>query len=143
MAKNRDRVTPYFDLFDRLDDKEIARLANVSPELVSEIRDLVEAIYDPLREFENMLKQLDNRQVAKLFGMPESAAQIWRLARAPSTLSVEARNEPGALDPIMGAAHDDDDDDLLIVLDEAATPGDGTGDGTDDDDEDDVDWGDL
>lgn len=124
MAKERDRVTPYFDLFDRLGNADLARLAGVKESLVAEIREIVEAIYDPLREYENLLEQLDDRQVSKLFGMPESAARIWRLARAPKTLSAAERTAPGVLDPIMGDSGDDDDDgdddDLLIVVDDPA-----------------------
>ena len=142
MPKPRDRVTPFFDLFDRLGDEEIARLASVQAALVNEVRTVVEAIYDPLREYEKLLTQLDDRQIAKLFGMPESAARIWRLARAPASVSVAERAATGVLDPILGDADDDDDDDdLLIVVDEPPITEPPVG--GDDDDDDDVDWGDI
>ncbi len=136
MSKARDRLTPYFDLFDRLGDEELARLADVKIAMVTEVRSLVVDIYDPLREYEKLLEQLDDRQISKLFGMPEEAARIWRLARAPETLSAEARRAAGVLDPIMGA-DEDDDDDLLIVVDEpaASQPPEG--------DDEDMDWSDF
>jgi hypothetical protein len=114
VAKTRDKLIPYFDLFDRLDDSEISRIAQVDKQVVSEVRTVVESIYDPLRKYENLLETLDDAQLCKLFGFPKSAAAIWRHCRAPGTLAPDQRQASGLLDEMMG----EDDDDLLIVVDE-------------------------
>ena len=124
MPGPRDNLTPYFDLFDRLGDEEIGRLAGVPPQLVGDVREVVESIYDPLREYEHLLTSLDDGQLGKLFGMPLSAARIWRLSRAPKTLSDDERRARGVLDEIMG--EEEDDDDLFIEVEppESEPPGD-------------------
>lgn len=114
MAKTRDKLIPYFDLFDRLDDSEISRIAQVDVQVVSEVRTVIESIYDPLRNYEKLLDTLDDAQLCKLFGFPKSAAAIWRHCRAPGTLRPEQRHGTGLLDEMMG----EEDDDLLIVVDE-------------------------
>jgi len=114
VANTRDKLTPYFDLFDRLDDEEIGRIAAVPAELVAEVRTVIESIYDPLREYEKLMETLDDGQLCKLFGFPDSAAAIWRHCRAPNTLKKGERKTEGLLDDIMG-----EEDDLLIIVDDA------------------------
>jgi len=139
MAGPRENLTPYFDLFDRLGDEDLGRLAGVRPQLVAEVRSVVESIYEPLREYEHLLTTLDDKQLGKLFGMPLSAARIWRLCRAPKSLSDDERRARGVLDEIMGEDEEEDDDDLFIAVEpvESEAPSDvAVNDGDDD-------WSDL
>lgn len=113
MANTRDKLTPYFDLFDRLDDEELGRISGVPAEIVGEVRIVIESIYDPLREYEKLMETLDNAQLCKLFGIPQSAAAIWRHCRAAHTLKDGQRQTEGLLDTMMG-----EEDDVMITLDE-------------------------
>ena len=132
MSKTRDKLIPYLDLFDRLDDEEIGRISGVEKSLVGEVRSVIESIYDPLREYENLLDTLDDAQLCKLFGFPKSAASIWRHCRAPKTLKEGERSVEGLFDEMMG-----EEDDVVIVLDDDPPEVDGPPEISLDD------WGDL
>jgi hypothetical protein len=120
VANTRDKLIPYFDLFDRLDDEQLSRVSGVPAHIVDEVRTVVESIYDPLREYEKLMETLDDGQLCKLFGFPRSAAAIWRHCRAAHTLKERERNAEGLLDEMMG-----EEDDLLIVVDEVEDDQDG------------------
>jgi hypothetical protein len=110
----RDRVTPYFDLFDRLDDQEIARLAKVEPSVVTEIRPILDSIVQPLGDYDHLLDSLGDSKLSRAFGLPDTAVRIWRLCRAPHTLTAAERNAEGALDEIMGPA----DSDIMLIIED-------------------------
>ena len=46
--------------------------------------------------------------------MPDTAVRIWRLCRAPHTLTAAERSAAGALDDIMGPA----DSDIMLIIED-------------------------
>ena len=110
----RERVTPYFDLFGRLDDQELGRLANVDPSVIAEIRPILDSIVQPLSEYDHLLDSLGDSKLSRAFGLPDTAVRIWRLCRAPHTLTAGERTAPGALDDILGPAESD----IMLIIEE-------------------------
>ena len=59
------RLVPYLDLFERLEDRELARLANVPERTVLRMRDQVKSVRRKLHPYVGLLDRLDDLQLAR------------------------------------------------------------------------------
>lgn len=90
-------LVPYLDLFCRLDDDELARLAHVETDVVSELRAQVIAIDEGLGQYADLLPRLSDGELVRLTGATAKTVRFWRLCqpRSIDTLRDEANGQPG------------------------------------------------
>ncbi len=72
------RLTPYLDLFGRLDDEELARLAAVDVASVAGIRAQVLEVSARMAQWADLLTRLDDEQLARLTGTTLGTIRFWR-----------------------------------------------------------------
>lgn len=154
------RLVPYLDLFDKLGDVEISRLAAVPLEIVARMRVQVLDVQQQLARWRDLLPRLSDAELSRLTNVSEKTVRFWRLTR-PSTeplpevlaasesgvgmavptqmqgdhtpvAGVPAATTTGPHTPVPAAEGDDDDDlELGIVLeDEDEENGGGAGGGS-------------
>jgi hypothetical protein len=101
------RLVPYLDLFVRLDDRELARLAGVEPGHAAVLRKQVTEICEGLAAYVDLLPRLDDEQLARLTGAQVKTIRFWRLCqprtrRAAATKPrVEPAPRPAAATPTV------------------------------------------
>src|SRR5688572_21596989 len=101
-------LVPYLDLFCRLDDNELARLAQADVSVVAELRAQVVAIDVGLSAYTDLLPRLADEELVRLTGATPKTIRFWRLcqprvphvpegaavARAAKTISWTNTEEP-------------------------------------------------
>jgi hypothetical protein len=83
-------LVPYLDLFARLDDAEMARLARVERAIVADLRRQVDEIDRALVKYVDLLPRLSDGELTRLTGASAKTIRFWRLCNA------RAWAEPGA-----------------------------------------------
>jgi hypothetical protein len=79
-------LVPYLDLFWRLDDAELGRLAGVEAEVVAGLRKQVFEVDRALERYVDLLPRLSDDELVRLTGATEKTIRFWRLCqpRTPS-----------------------------------------------------------
>lgn len=86
------RLVPYLDLFGRLSDEELARLASVPTSAASNLRRQVIQVDRALERFADLLPRLSDAEMVRLTGATAKTVRFWRLCQ-----------------PRVPVAHDKDD----------------------------------
>jgi hypothetical protein len=92
-------LVPYLDLFGRLHDEELARLAGVAQEVVTELRKQVLAVKRGLAPYIDLLPRLSDDELARLTGASAKTVRFWRLCRPKADEDLgpaESRTRPAA-----------------------------------------------
>ncbi len=75
------KLVPYLDLFCRLDDDELARLAGVEADVCSSLRAQVDAINNGLAAYTDLLSRLSDVELVRLTGASDRTIRFWRLCQ--------------------------------------------------------------
>jgi hypothetical protein len=94
------RLVPYLDLFCRLGDDELARLARVPRSTVESLRQQIEEVNRALGRYSDLLPRLSDEELVRLTGATAKTVRFWRLSQ-PRHLQGEGpgrarRREPAA-----------------------------------------------
>jgi hypothetical protein len=81
------RLVPYLDLFVRLGDEELSRLAGVEVELVAALRNQVIAIEASLAPYGDLLPRLGDEELVRLTGATPKTIRFWRLCQPRTPLA--------------------------------------------------------
>ena len=74
-------LVPYLDLFDRLDDTEMARLGGVELDVVVSLRSQVDAVSEGLAAYADLLPRLGDSELVRLTGASDRTIRFWRLCQ--------------------------------------------------------------
>jgi hypothetical protein len=74
-------LVPYLDLFSRLDDEELGRLAAVAAEVVCGLRKQVTEVERALARYTDLLPRLTDAELVRLTGATEKTIRFWRLCQ--------------------------------------------------------------
>jgi hypothetical protein len=80
-ANPMNRLVPYLDLFCRLEDEELARLAGVAEEVCATLRKQVVAIDRGLARYVDLLSRLTDGELVRLTGATAKTIRFWRLCQ--------------------------------------------------------------
>lgn len=99
------RLVPYLDLFMRLDDAELSRLAGVDADLVATLRRQVVEIGEGLAQYIDLLPRLSDEELVRLTGASAKTVRFWRLCQprtspARTTDPLAARAEISSITPM-------------------------------------------
>jgi len=98
------RLVPYLDLFMRLDDAELSRLAGVDAELVGSLRRQVVEIGDGLAQYLDLLPRLGDEELVRLTGASAKTVRFWRLCQPKHSTAraaeVASRAEISSITPM-------------------------------------------
>jgi hypothetical protein len=86
-------LVPYLDLFGRLNDGELARLACIEERVVTELRKQVEEIDRALERYVDLLPRLTDGELNRLTGASGKTIRFWRLCHSRPAA------EPGSTRP--------------------------------------------
>lgn len=107
-ANPMNKLVPYLDLFCRLGDEELGRLAGVEPEICASLRTQVDAINAGLAAYVDLLPRLSDAELCRLTGASDRTIRFWRLcqpragiapapkAEAPAGVPAESQRVPTA-----------------------------------------------
>jgi hypothetical protein len=86
-ANPMNRLVPYLDLYARLSDEELARLAGVPASVASNLRRQVVQVDRALARFTDLLPRLTDAELVRLTGATPKTIRFWRLCqpRLPMT----------------------------------------------------------
>lgn len=124
------RLVPYLDLFMRLDDAELSRLAGVEADMVATLRRQVVEISEGLAQYHDLLPRLADEELIRLTGASAKTVRFWRLCqpRLPASRSaasraadVASRAEISAITPIPRSAPTPEREPPAPARDEAPT----------------------
>lgn len=93
------RLVPYLDLFSRLDDQELGRLAGVHSEMAAALRRQVDDVQRSLGGYVDLLPRLSDAELVRLTGASPKTIRFWRLCQ-PRT---------------AGAARDETESDAVVA----------------------------
>lgn len=79
------RLVPYLDLFGRLSDSELSRLAGVPGETVAQLRKQVVAVNQALARYADLLPRLSDGELVRLTGASAKTIRFWRLCQPRAT----------------------------------------------------------
>lgn len=94
------RLVPYLDLFTRLGDGELARLAGVDEEVCATLRAQVVTITEGLAAYADLLPRLSDRELVRLTGATDKTIRFWRLCQPRDGSKANAR--PNVAQPAPG-----------------------------------------
>lgn len=80
-ANPMNHLVPYLDLFSRLDDEELSRLACIETEVVIALRKQVIAIDRGLAAYVDLLPRLTDTELVRLTGATPKTIRFWRLCQ--------------------------------------------------------------
>ncbi|WP_052557200.1 hypothetical protein [Enhygromyxa salina] len=89
------RLVPYLDLFSRLSDDELARLARVPITAAESLRQQIEEVNRALSRFADLLPRLSDDELARLTGATVKTLRFWRLSQ-PRHLQGDSRRRSPA-----------------------------------------------
>jgi hypothetical protein len=92
-ANPMNRLVPYLDLFSRLSDVELARLAVVGPEIVAQLRKQVVQVERALHRYLDLLPRLGDDELVRLTGASNKTIRFWRLCRPRGAASGQGEGE--------------------------------------------------
>lgn len=95
-ANPMNKLVPYLDLFDRLDDDEMARLAGVEAEVSAGLRSQVDAINEGLAAYVDLLPRLTDAELVRLTGASDRTIRFWRLCQPRGAATPAGATYPGA-----------------------------------------------
>jgi pantothenate kinase-related protein Tda10 len=75
------RLVPYLDLFSRLSDEELARLARTPLSAAESLRLQIEEVNRALGRFADLLPRLSDEELARLTGGTVKTIRFWRLTQ--------------------------------------------------------------
>lgn len=94
------RLVPYLDLFARLADDELARLAGVELDVVATLRRQVVEIGNGLAQYLDLLPRLTDEELMRLTGASAKTIRFWRLCQPRHARGIEARAEISSITPM-------------------------------------------
>jgi len=74
-------LVPFLDLFCRLGDEELSRLAGVDAEVVANLRQQVIAVDEGLAMYADLLPRLSDEELVRLTGATPKTIRFWRLCQ--------------------------------------------------------------
>ena len=80
-ANPMNRLVPYLDLFARLSDAELSRLASVPEETVGQLRKQVVAVSQALSRYVDLLPRLSDAELMRLTAASAKTIRFWRLCQ--------------------------------------------------------------
>jgi hypothetical protein len=89
-ANPMNRLVPYLDLFCRLSDEELSRLARAPISAVENLRQQVHEVNRALGRYIDLLPRLSDDELARLTGATTKTIRFWRLSQ-PRHLQGDAR----------------------------------------------------
>jgi len=92
------RLVPYLDLFSRLSDEELSRLARAPRAAVEGLRQQVEEVNRALGRYQDLLPRLADDELARLTGATAKTIRFWRLSQ-PRHLQGESRRRSSEQTP--------------------------------------------
>lgn len=92
------RLVPYLDLFWRLSDEELSRLARTPTSAVESLRQQVEEVNRALGRYVDLLPRLSDDELARLTGATAKTIRFWRLSQ-PRHLQGDSRRSNPDLTP--------------------------------------------
>jgi hypothetical protein len=92
------RLVPYLDLFWRLSDEELSRLARTPTSAVEGLRQQVEEVNRALGRYVDLLPRLSDDELARLTGATAKTIRFWRLSQ-PRHLQGDSRRSNPDLTP--------------------------------------------
>lgn len=103
-TKPMNLLVPYLDLFHRLNDEELSRLAQVNPQVVSQLRQQVDEINKALERYTDLLPRLSDGELTRLTRASAKTIRFWRLCQprgaaetpAPATKPAPTQRQPPA-----------------------------------------------
>jgi hypothetical protein len=102
-------LVPYLDLFWRLDDAELGRVAGVDADTVAGLRKQVIEVERALERYVDLLPRLSDTELVRLTGATEKTIRFWRLCQ-PRVPSRDLASRAGAAastpskDPVESSA---------------------------------------
>lgn len=94
-------LVPFLDLFCRLNNEELAKLAQVDPEWAANLREQVVAVDEGLAAYADLLPRLTDEELVRLTGATPKTIRFWRLCQP--RIPVELVRAYGmALEPTTG-----------------------------------------
>jgi hypothetical protein len=101
------RLVPYLDLFSRLGDEELARLAGVPASVAEQLRLQVDEVCRALGRYDDLLPRLRDEELARLTGASPKTIRFWRLCKMrPVDLDVDAAPRASAREPTPIRGHE-------------------------------------
>jgi hypothetical protein len=91
----QNRLVPYLDLFARLDDAQLGRLADVDPDAVRQLRLHVVQVERALMKWVDLLPRLSDEELARLTGASIKTLRFWRLCQPRTGPGSRAAAGPG------------------------------------------------
>jgi hypothetical protein len=85
------RLVPYLDLFCRLSDEELSRLARTPTSAVETLRQQVEEVNRVLSRYVDLLPRLSDEELTRLTGGTAKTIRFWRLCQPRSSTETRAR----------------------------------------------------
>lgn len=110
-ANPMNRLVPYLDLFWRLSDDELSRLARTPTSAVEALRQQVDEVNRALGRYADLLPRLSDDELARLTGASSKTIRFWRLSQ-PRHLqgrSNDARREPSSAQSSSSMLRSDED----------------------------------
>ncbi len=96
------RLVPYLDLFCRLEDGELARLAAVDGEHVAQMRAQVDEVARSFARYEDLLDRLSEEEFVRLTQAPPKTVRFWLLCQPRHLLNPRA-SDSGTFDVPVSA----------------------------------------
>lgn len=98
------RLVPYLDLFSRLGDEELARLAGTPAATVEALRQQVDEVNRGLERYVDLLPRLSDDELVRLTGAAAKTIRFWRLSqpRAAPPSAVPSLVPPSASTSMVG-----------------------------------------
>lgn len=97
-ANPMNRLVPYLDLFWRLSDEELSRLARAPTSAVEGLRQQVEEVNRALGRYVDLLPRLSDDELSRLTGATAKTIRFWRLSQ-PRHLQGDSRRSNPDLTP--------------------------------------------
>ncbi len=99
------RLVPYLDLFSRLSDDELSRLARAPVNAVESLRQQVEEVNRALGRYLDLLPRLTDDELARLTGATSKTIRFWRLSQPRHLQGEIRRSNPDLTPPPQSLAH--------------------------------------
>lgn len=99
-ASQAGRLVPYLDLFSRLSDEELGRLARVTKPVVEGLRAQVDEVNRALGRYTDLLPRLADDELIRLTGASAKTIRFWRLCQPRGAAAAPAQPSPQPAAPV-------------------------------------------